>query len=193
MRLVAPAYGLVDTAARIGRLDELRNRVSSIQSSNDDQKRAMLALQFLVETARRDREAAKTAVDELLTLSANDKRLNYESKWPQLLAAFRGMQAPRMREITSELCTHLSGQVLAWRSSGNVAWDNQVAALYGLQRSFKTNKSPADTATSTENSLWIPGSVYTAKSRGTGMPTSRWHRGRAFVLTISIFFTTGFR
>ncbi|MGZ0171067.1 MAG: DUF1583 domain-containing protein [Planctomycetales bacterium] len=185
VRLVAPAYDLVDTAARIGRLDELRNRVSSIQSSNDDQKRAMLALQFLVETARRDREAAKTAVDELLTLSANDKRLNYESKWPQLLAAFRGMQAPRMREITSELCTHLSGQVLAWRSSGNVAWDNQVAALYGLQRSFKTNKSPADTATSTENSLWIPGSVYTAKSRGTGMPTSRWHRGRAFVDKLS--------
>ena len=45
VRLVAPAYDLVDTAARIGRLDELRNRVSSIQSSNDDQKRAIARLQ----------------------------------------------------------------------------------------------------------------------------------------------------
>ena len=154
--LVASAYDLVDSAVRIGRLDELQERVSAIQPSNDDQKRAKLALQFLVAAARRDRDAAKVACDELLTLSAQNSALRYDSTWPELLVATRGLQIPAMRGVVNELCTYLSGQVLSWRSSGMLAWDHQVAALHGYQRSLKMGPLPTDSDSHTNRLMWIP-------------------------------------
>lgn len=183
--LVAPAIDLVDAAKRLGQLAELRKLVAATQPSGEAEERAKFALLFLVEAARDDRDSARAACDQLLTLSVQNGGLRHDSNWPELLVATRGLQKPEMRDAVGELCTYLSGQILSWRSSGVVAWDHQVAALNGFQRSLKMSESPTDNAEGTDRSLWIPGSVLTANSRGTGMPASRWHRGKAFVDKLS--------
>lgn len=183
--MVAPAYDLVDAATRLGRLAELRKLVTATRPSGEAEERAKFALLFLVDAARGDGDSAKAACDQLLTLSVQNSGLRYDANWPELLVATRGLQKPEMRDAVTELCTYLSGQILSWRSSGLLAWDHQVAALNGFQRSLKMSKSPTENADATDRSLWIPGSVLTANSRGTGMPASRWHRDRAFVDKLS--------
>jgi hypothetical protein len=66
--LVSPAYDLVDVAARLKRLDELKEKISSFQPDDDYHQRARDALLFLVEAARGDHEAAATVCERLLTV-----------------------------------------------------------------------------------------------------------------------------
>lgn len=175
-QLVSPVFELIDTAARLGRLDGLRERVDSFQRPAQDQQRARLALLFLIDAARGDFEAASEACDQLLEQRDNLPGFNYESLWPETLVVFRGVQSPQTRSIVDDLFLLLTGNVQQWRPSGSVTWDHQMVSLAGQQRmvSLLAKDDPDRHPSRPEN--WNPGSIVSAKSHGAGYPTGGWMR-----------------
>lgn len=181
-QLVSPAYDLVDVAARLNRLDELRDRVNAFETNDESQQRARFALLFLVEAAREDQSAAAAACDELLTLSERHPENHFESLWPETLVAVRGNQNPETRAMVTELSAHLFDPLFRGKSSGSNAWDFQMVSLAG--QSLK--KSPVETVGSQfMMANWIPASVETAQTRGQGQPPVRWQRRGDHVVKLS--------
>lgn len=172
-QLVTPAYDLIDVAARLNRLDELRDRVVAFEPDDGDQQRARCALLFLIEAARNDLTAAEAACDQLLTLREKRADFRAASLWPETLVALRGYRNNETRAIVSELCMHLFDSLLHDKSSGLAALDFQLLSLMG-----EKSAEPSDNNIGEPSALadWIPASVHTAKSRGAGQPPARWQR-----------------
>lgn len=174
--LVAPAYDLVDTASRLNRLDDLRSNLLSFTSDDEHQQRARCALLFLVEAARGDQDAAAAACEELLTLREQNPTFEFESLWPETLVVSRGLPDPVTSAAVADLAASLFTPIQKELSSGLVAWDLHMAALYGSQQSLIRNEAGVsdEPPSSTLLKNWIPVSLHTAQSRGQGQPQSRW-------------------
>jgi hypothetical protein len=184
-QLVSPAYDLIDIAARLDRLDELRNRVedarSLLKDSDEAQQRARFAMLFLIEAARGDQRAAETACAELQVLSEKRFIFRYESLWPETLAAVRGHENPETREIVSDLSARLLEPLSRGESRGSKAWDHQIVSR--LRRESTVISSDAELESAMTN--WIPASVETALTRGQGHPPVRWQRRASQVVKLA--------
>jgi Tol biopolymer transport system component len=172
-QLVAPAYDLVDVAARLNRLDELRDRVAAFKSDDEYQQRARAALLFLIEAAGGNQDAAEAACDDLLALSERGLDYRYESLQAETLVALRGSQNPELRTIVSDLCGRLFAPLIRGKSSGFDVWDHQIKSLLGRE-SLVTSAEHGESESTMSN--WIPASVETALTRSQGQPPVAWER-----------------
>jgi hypothetical protein len=177
-QLAAPAYDLVDTASRLNRLDDLLATLETFAPNDERQQRARCALLFLIEAASGDHEAAAAASEKLLTLREQNSTFRYESLWPETLVVSRGLRDPETRAAVSDLASNLFTAIQREQSSGLVAWDLHVAALYGLRRSLSREQAGVPGYSGSQKRLenWIPVILHTAQSRGQGHPQTRWER-----------------
>ncbi len=157
-------------------MDDLRERVTAYEPENEQQERARHGFLFLVEAARTDYPAAAMACEELLKLCEQDASFDYESKWPEVPVAYRGLQNPAMRAIVSDLCSQLFAGILTGRHSGSTTWDHQLASLHGLQRRFEMDLAEDESDEPSTVGTWFPGSLHTVASRAAGAPRSYWRR-----------------
>ena len=172
-QLVSPAYDLVDVAARLDRLAELRDRVAAFESGDVTQQRARCALLFLVEAARRDYRAAEAACEQLLARRETSIVIQCQSLWPETLVSVRGQGDPQTRAIVSELTGRLLEPLLRGESSNFNVWDQKIVSLRGRQ-SLERSVGNAEPESAMAN--WIPASRETALTRGLGQPRARWQR-----------------
>ena len=175
-QLVSPAYDLVDTAARLKRLDEVRDHVTAFTVTDEYQIRARYALLFLVEAARGDHEAAAAACDGLLTLREKNASFRYQSLWPESVVAFRNPRSTETQRILNDLDSHLASRVLSWNQSGSIAWDHHIASLDAPRRLLQMLDTDQGSELSTAFADWVSASMRTARSCGAGCPPGEWRR-----------------
>lgn len=179
-RLVSPALDLVRAARELGRLDELRSRVSSSNPSNEVQQRCRLAMLIVIDLAAGNHDAAIKGLDEL------DIRLEAQlfdglsDRWPETLALHAATMHPETDEATQDILTRmLNDQCRGGRSNGPQPWDRLIEQMYGrlmhrtlLRREGKDEQS-IDKPPRLQN--WSPVTRSIAWSRGQGIPTAHWH------------------
>lgn len=188
--LLAPAFDLVDVAKKIGRLDELRNRIAKITSDNDFDTRSQLSLLFLVELASDDAPAATAAMVKLFDVVRQSKHSQVSERWPETLALTRGVQhTPRLKvvgELLYLIYEKFVNDLNDWRRNGNEVWDNHFFALLGRQRLRETDDPAADQLSSRfPLKNWAAISTFYERTRGQGLPHSYWWREDQEVSSVS--------
>jgi tetratricopeptide (TPR) repeat protein len=198
--LESPALDLIESAKRLGKLDELADRVARADGAD----RARVALIAMIR-AEQERDAdALVALQRLKTLVEQTFETDAEwTRWPELLAASRTAVRPALRKAAIAILDLLANDepieaasgtespadsvvlsVLGQRSPGHrrrptdehevSAWQRHVVRQRALARQLDTAVAPGQSAARRGSSLWLPLSRATARSRGTGCPPANW-------------------
>ncbi len=172
--LISPALDLVSTAAQLGVLSELKERIEKSPADNSLAQRCRLTLIILCNLADGDITAAEEHFAQMHASVLTLNRSQLRPRCPETLAIYVATQNPQTRGIAQELLTHLlDSWVWAQRTGSLEAWDRQMSALGGW--SFKDPPTPTTAAELTGvQTNWIPVSRMTAQSRGSGFPEARW-------------------
>ncbi|MBI3461695.1 MAG: DUF1583 domain-containing protein, partial [Planctomycetes bacterium] len=172
--LVSPALDLIEAARQLGRLDEVRKRVSEAPAVDDYARRARLAMLALVDIARQDFRPAVDTLFELFALVEAGNHTRFAERWPETLAIAAALPHATTREVAREIVFHLHfRQVRSGADSGSEAWRRQMLALGGLTRHLELKSADAAIehfTTPPELRQWRPVSRTTARSRGLGFP-----------------------
>jgi len=178
--LVAPSLDLVDVAAALGRLDELRSRIERIRLTDLDnhQKRARTALLVLVHVEAGDASAATIQFDQLVELFDACRNHDVEERWPETLALERGIHFPPIGELVSEMLDQMKAMhdfdTRQFRYSGSASWDRHFHFLLGERQRQKSGQSSNQVLRQPSLKNWSPASRTTARSRGGGFQHARW-------------------
>ncbi|NQV25529.1 MAG: DUF1583 domain-containing protein [Rhodopirellula sp.] len=177
--LVAPAFDLVDVAAKLGRLDDLRNQLESLETDNVADQRARLSLLFLIHLARIDDAAATASLTQLFDVFLESNHSSVEERWPETLAMTRGLQKTPPLKIVSELLylnyEKFTNDVHGWRRHGDEVWDHHFFSLLGTLRLRESDGAAANDQTKPlALKHWASVSHFTARTRGQGLPPSYW-------------------
>lgn len=178
--LVSPALDLVDAATQLGKLDDVRRRVEQAPQTDDEARRARLAMLAIVDIARQQPQPALEALDKLLASLEAGAHTGFFQRWPETLATHQALAHPATRKAGGELAYHLlMRQVRNGADSGSEAWRRQMLALVGLAKHLETDTS--DDALANFDSppnfrQWRAASRITAQTRGRGYPLHRWKR-----------------
>lgn len=162
-QLASPALDLIDTAARLGRLDEVYDKVKAFKRTQEQQQRARLAMLILIDVARGELEAASDSVDQLLARTDSLPIFDHRKLWPETLVVFRGVQTPQTKAIVEDLLLFMTSQVQQWRYTGSYIWDKQVLSLLHLD-----DRKPL------QFGRWHSGTVMTAMTHGAGNAITQW-------------------
>ncbi|NQV25531.1 MAG: DUF1583 domain-containing protein [Rhodopirellula sp.] len=180
-RLLSATYELVATAASLNRLTELQDQVRKLKPKGVSQQRAQTALLALMALTVGDLQAAADACEELLTLPAVVPGQPSSLPWPEMLILYRGLPDPTTRSIVAEIASRLLTRILEGKSTGDSALDHHLAALHGLYGAQSGSTVSGERGTDRSLARWFPASLYTALTRGAGMPQSEWVAGTQYV------------
>jgi hypothetical protein len=181
--LVAPALDLVKSARDLGRLDELRSQVDKIPVTGDQQRRSRLSMLALIDISSGDLNRARDAIDELASLVASGTQLEFSERWPETLAIWEASSHTETRDAVRDMAFHIVEKQIRKRlPSGYEPWERHALALASRLRYFDLlDRDPALRQAAKnrfggESPLanWISASRQTTRSRGQGLPRSRW-------------------
>lgn len=183
-RLVSPALDLIESAAELERLPELRSRIERTMVRGELQERRRLAMLGLVDVALHDFDRALVSFDNLFARVKARTYDDFPGRWPETLAIERAIAHPETRNAAAELLYQmLQSQVREGVARGPDAWDRWVTATVGRLRSLTDNvavesalfpQSTVDAGIEQPLRNWSPVSRTTAWSRGQGLPTAVW-------------------
>ena len=176
-QLVAPPFDLVAVAKKLGRLSDIRERLSSSgDESNEEgvsQRATMLAL---IAMASGDFAAANEYLDKLVAASDSGDEAEHFDRWPEMLAVWIAMRHPETKEVARELIEALSERVRQGKLGESDAWKRHLATLAAAGR-FQDELTAFGHEVLTEPlQQWQAVSHVSARSRGEGFPRSRWQR-----------------
>ena len=179
--LVAPAFDLVDIAEKLGRLNDLRKRVSEAETDDALDARSKLSLLFLIELADGDVPTATAVMTKLFDAIRQSNHSLVSERWPETLAMTRGVRyTPRIKiadEFLYLIYEKFVNDLNDWRGNGNEVWDTHFFALLGMQRLRESEESVEKELTG-KSSLknWAAASTFYARTRGKGLPHHNWNR-----------------
>jgi len=187
--VISPAVDLVETAQKLGRLDELRDRiVSAVELVNDARPNYVQAtLRFLVEVAREDFDAATLVFDEVIDASTDLDAKTVEARWPALLM-LRAAIASQNEEIRRHVTEFFFSIYLDLKDySPNLQRDvlnDHLRAMFALNV-FLGKDASIETRPSELSEQWLPFVYSDSETRGYGRPSARWHSAKGRVEKLS--------
>lgn len=189
-RLVAPAFDLVDIAKKLGRVGELRRRVSEVETDDALDARSKLSLLFLIELADGDVAAATAVMTKLFDAIRQSNHSQVSERWPETLALTRGIHHSTWIKIADELLYLIYEKFVNdlnnWRQNSNEVWDNHFFALLGRQRLREAGKLEEDELRNRSPlKNWATVSTFYERTRGQGLPHSYWQRDGQKVTSVS--------
>lgn len=190
-RLVSPVLDLIDAAAELGQLDELRQRVTAWQPSGSDGIREQTAILILIEIARGDADAALPHLERLLKdrlagTSQDLAGLRSDTAQPlnaELLILERAWNEPALHELVAEMVAFFRPWVLEDfdRPIPHRYVAGFVARLLLEQERQASAEKPLQPLSLNPLTQWHPASRATATTRGEGQPPTDWLWRRGFV------------
>ena len=176
-QLVAPALELVNVARRLGRLDDLRDRLTSTDNRSDEefavQRSAMLAL---IETASGNFTAANRNVDALVEMAKARDEAKAIDRWPEMLAIWTTLRHSETEEVARELVEVLHEHVRQDKLGETDTWKHHLSTLAAVGR-FRDEVEALGEKVLTEPLVqWQTVSHVSARSLRKGFPRSRWRR-----------------
>ena len=177
--VISPAIDLVDVAKKLGRLNELRERIVSADVLPDDAQQvyAKATLLFLADVAREDFDSATLAFDTVITAAENLDQKSIDFRWPALLmlrAAISSSDKNIRRHVT-EFFFSIFLDLKEYSS------DFQRDVLNDhLRTMFALNVFMGDDGTIGDRKFnagkqWVPFGYSDSETRGDGRPSARWH------------------
>ncbi|MGZ0171065.1 MAG: DUF1583 domain-containing protein [Planctomycetales bacterium] len=178
--LVSPAFDLVDVAKELGRLDDLRSRVEQIETTNDLDQRARLALLSIIDVARGNDSAATRSFTQLFDVFRASDHGKISERWPETLAMSYGLRhAPHLKMAGELLYLNYEkfvNDLHDWRKPGDDVWDGHLFSLLGKYQLREADETSASHLLKPPSlKKWAPVSHFTAETRGQGLPPSHWH------------------
>ncbi|MEZ6122503.1 MAG: DUF1583 domain-containing protein [Planctomycetaceae bacterium] len=179
--LASPVFDLLDVAAKLNRLPELRERLSAVRApSTNEQRRAVMALSILI-AMQTDGEspAIDQGVAALSELIKTSTATNLQAFWPETLVVALGMQlCPRHPAIGDLLMLITSERTERGFPQGHPEWHGLIWSLsqqhsYGLTHPDQTASELSSTAALKQ---WRSNPRQRGYSRSTGFPQSLWNR-----------------
>jgi tetratricopeptide (TPR) repeat protein len=181
-QLESPALELVATAASLGKLADLAERVDSAQAKGEHAQRGQLALRVLIAVAGKRDDDAGTALIALMKLAQPlPMDTPRENRWPEQVAQWSTLGRPALAQPSAQLADMVFNQWHAVRSKNvNIAerdiWGRQVA--YARARTRLLASPPAPRGGGNDGlarlPLWSHIEQASAVTRGQGVPVPRW-------------------
>lgn len=177
-KLICPAIDLVDVAAKLGHLQELRRRVVDIPDSPRPAFRASFAsLLLLIDLAREDQAAARSSAEMLTALARNVRDFDEVDQWPFLVAAWAGIRTVAGRSVVADLLLEIHAQqIVEEKTQQPTAATEHFAAMNGQVQKTLIGNSSELPAPFLPSNRWIRSDIVTARSHSAGWPLSMWSR-----------------
>jgi len=175
--LVSPVLDLIDVAAQLGRLSEIRERTSAAPQSSDLVRRQRLAILALADLAERDFQSANDRLFQLFALVEQGAHTSFSERWPETLAMYAALRHAETRGVGRELAYYLHlRQARSGPASGNDAWRRHISAWAGLARYLDGGGDrPLDKfGAPPPLQQWTPVSRVSARTYGSGYPRTHW-------------------
>jgi hypothetical protein len=168
--VVAPALDLIEAAAALGKLDDLRRQVAATAVNPSKEQISKIVLLALIETARGDLNSAGGHLDALFALVPADLQ-THGSPWDALLlCVHEAAKHPTLSKIAVDPAYRI---VLSYQEVyERQPWHRQFSAAYGRCRQAARNDGPA--LASSGSTQWRPASRLLARHRGPGCPPAAW-------------------
>lgn len=182
-QIVSPVFDLIDTAAALGKLDELREQVSAWTPQDDpagDRNRA--ATLTLIEIVREDFDAALQRLEQLLQLRSTPDTVPAAGAGPtppsaaELLVLQRGFGIPELHALMAEMIASFRPWVISNfdRPIPHRHVSGFVARLLLEQESRTSEDEPLRLLSQSPLAQWHSASRSTAQTRGVGQPPADW-------------------
>lgn len=180
----SPALDLIRVAKQLDRLTEVRNRIESASASGSKEDQiARLAGLVLVHCAADEFETATKHLAELYAIVSAGRELHEDSESALLLAVLSGTRHPATRPAAIDLAYHLMETHLdivtpnEWRPFHRyLAAVTHQAFVAADDNGDVRGGTAAEEVSVAEFQQWQSGSLFTARSRGTGCPPNVWGR-----------------
>lgn len=180
----SPVLQLIEAAYRTGKLDELRERIQSLDVTGDESRRSKQALLFLVAIARKDAAAARTVFELFVQSLPAAERTGLQRCWSEFLVFWAGMQAPESRKMVGAFYFNLYRDPVETASDSRLSVvRDYIRMLQGAYRHLVLHEADArEVLKQNSQSDWVPYSFSSAASRGAGNPLALWETtdGQAF-------------
>jgi hypothetical protein len=170
----APALELVDTAEKLGKLEELASVVARAAAEGEANERGKLALQTLISIARDDDAAAEKSLQELGVLVAKlgPGEPSWVS-WPELVACARAIERPTLLKPALALLEPVITQ--AQTKSPMSTWERHVKNLRSRALVLsEPGGSSRPFGADADAPPWARVTHPRAETRGKGEPTPHW-------------------
>lgn len=174
--LVSPVFDLLDAAAELGKLEELRTRIASVSEPHDEfQRRAKAAFLLMIDLELDDDQAAAKATDTLHALAVGASPRRVEDMWPETLALHRGFQkSPPLPALRDLLATLYSKRTMRSVPPGCEIWHARIAYLMEQNRRLGERLDEPPEAAVPDD--WISVRRLSSRPRADGYPHTLWRR-----------------
>jgi len=181
--LQSPAMDLVEVAALLGRLDDLRARVSESAPTSNRASRCRNTLLVLIDIAAGKFVDAEQRLGQLHSDFLQLNRDEVTTRFPETLAIVAAARHEETRETAAEFLAHIVDSFIRKDRSGSTdVWDRQMAALAGATKpAIDSSEIPDGIA----SKRWTPVSRRTAMTNGLGYPAGDWHVQRGHVKNVA--------
>ena len=166
---------LVDVAARLNRLDEIRKKVDQWNATSLEDQKSRIVFRLLIAIAQKDAAGAEARMREILALAGTTPGTVREPH-TEAVAVWAGGDFAATRELARELALLLHQTAWAGTPPRNERWIRQIIGRqFRLDESLASGK-PIHEMESQQPSLkgWVPVSRMTSETRGAGYPHSVW-------------------
>lgn len=189
-RLISPLADLIDVAAELNKLDELRELATLADESRPDSSRTKSCALGLIEAAAGNAEAAEGHLFRMFELHMANADHSVSNSWPETLVADRGLRMPIIRKLGRELAFDLMSRQDRGQTHGGSGSDRYgrfIAALGGYASIADESEDwigGTTPAFANDFTQWDHGTTLSNRTRGEGRPPSVWLRqgSRATIL-----------
>ena len=170
-RLISPALDLVDAAAAVGKLDELREKLDRLQATTLLDRKNRLALLSIVLLKQRKLEEALGEMDAFCQLCAVEQPDDNVYRASEAIVFVSSLPFPEAREVTGPTIDRIVNRHRAKLT--RTAWSRQFRSLQSM-RTENTVNSQSAASPSVSTSQWGSFSTISGATRGVGILVSQW-------------------
>ncbi|MCA9084423.1 MAG: DUF1583 domain-containing protein [Planctomycetaceae bacterium] len=181
--IVSAAYDLVDLARETGRLSELQERVQSVQTLQQTDKKQQAAMLFLIAMAKEDIGAAGEAMERFAEAREAGDDLSHLVDWPVLLVLNRAAGISELELTFAELMGAYFHVLSSWNPDPRIdLFLDHLRWLDGKRLSCSLyEQSGADFTKAPEIPNWHSVEYFDATTRALGRPRSHWQKAAGAV------------
>lgn len=175
-QLVSPAILLVQTAKRLGKLDELSKQVAAIKIfKNNHNQRSQVGMTALIRLAQGKTAEADQLVKQMFPLVKQVPPKGGENvRWPELVTANEAIRHRVALPTVKSMLRHIAIDQTEKQVSHE--WDRHLAHLRGrCALALLAGSEQTVYGTSPGLKHWTPVTHTTAMMRGTGTPMPHWN------------------
>ncbi len=171
---------LIQAAEEIGKLPELKLRILALSPTDAHERYSQAALLFLVELARHSTSDAKSALDEIISLTPELDRNSREFRWPAYLLLRSALFHAELRRPVSEFFFSILTDLGSYSPDPEIeVLNDHLRMLQSLGTDLELRASNQSDVASDDDRVrlreqWNTFSYFDANSLASGRPVSLW-------------------